>query len=388
MRLKHLARIAVSNVDKKSADEERRVRLCNYTDVYYNGLITANLEFMRATASDSQIRDFCLRPGDVLITKDSETPDDIAVPALVAESADDLVCGYHLALIRPNQALVDPGFLFWTLASTSARSWFSTQATGVTRFGLRAQSIADARLSLPPIDEQREIADFLDAETARIDALIEKKRRLMELLASRFAGKAASTILHGLEPVSGDGQLPRGWSRPRLGVALQLHRGFDLPQDDRREGAVPVVSSGAVSGWHDTAACDPPGVVTGRYGTVGHVHYVDVPYWPLNTTLFVSDFRGNHPRWVYHLLRVLPLSVDEEKSAVTGINRNVVGQLFVPLPPVAVQREIAAALDAAETQQQALINRLEKQIDLLRERRRALITAAVTGELEVARAAA
>ena len=128
--------------------------------------------------------------------------------------------------------------------------------------------------------------------------------------------------------------------------------------------------------------------MTGRYGTIGSVHYVDEPYWPLNTTLFVSDFRGNDPRWVYYVLRVLPLNIDAEKSAVTGINRNVVGQLYAPLPPVTVQRAIAEALDRSELEQQAVVVRLRRQIELLREHRQALITAAVTGQLDAARVAA
>lgn len=83
VRLKHVAHVAVSNVDKKSVEGELPVRLCNYTDVYHHDRITERLHFMTATASAEQVRDFRLRPGDVLITKDSETPDDIAVPALV-----------------------------------------------------------------------------------------------------------------------------------------------------------------------------------------------------------------------------------------------------------------------------------------------------------------
>jgi type I restriction enzyme S subunit len=283
---------------------------------------------------------------------------------------------------------VNNRWLAYLCSSRPVIEWAVATSDGTKMPRTSWEKLGAFRVDLLPLGEQRAIADFLDAQTARIDALIEKKQRLVDVLAARWTGKATSTILRGLDPVGGDGQLPPGWRRPRLGVALQLHRGFDLPQDDRREGVVPVVSSGAASGWHDTAACGPPGVVTGRYGTVGQVHYVDVPYWPLNTTLFVSDFRGNHPRWAYHLLRVLPLNVDEEKSAVTGINRNVVGQLFVPLPPLAVQREIAEALDATEAHHRTVTDRLEHQISLLREHRQALITAAVTGQLDLATVAA
>ena len=100
--LKAVTQILVSNVDKVSELNEREVRLCNYTDVYKNEQINLALQFMRSTASDQEIAKFGLHVNDVVITKDSESWDDIAVPALVSETAPDLVCGYHLAIIRPD----------------------------------------------------------------------------------------------------------------------------------------------------------------------------------------------------------------------------------------------------------------------------------------------
>ena len=180
-RLKHLASIAVSNVDKKTVSDERSVRLCNYTDVYYNERITAELPFMEATASADQIESFGLRADDVLLTKDSETPDDIAVPAYVVADLPDVVCGYHLALLRPSQE-VDGRHLFWELASRSSREQFSASANGITRFGLRYDSFGEVLVPLPPIATQRAIADYLDGETARIDALIQRIESQTSLL--------------------------------------------------------------------------------------------------------------------------------------------------------------------------------------------------------------
>src|SRR5690348_16203590 len=115
---KQLRRVAViepSNVDKKSVEGEEPIRLCNYVDVYKNEKITRSIEFMTATAKPEQIQKFSVRQGDVLVTKDSETPDNIAVPALITESIPDLVCGYHLAPIRPCTDEVMGEFLFRAL---------------------------------------------------------------------------------------------------------------------------------------------------------------------------------------------------------------------------------------------------------------------------------
>jgi type I restriction enzyme S subunit len=109
--LRACAKYAVSNVDKVPSDGEIPVRLCNYTEVYNNEFITLDLDFMRATATEEEIRRFGLLLEDVVITKDSEAWDDIGVPALIRETAPDLVCGYHLAIIRPQKDLLEGAFL-------------------------------------------------------------------------------------------------------------------------------------------------------------------------------------------------------------------------------------------------------------------------------------
>ncbi len=387
MKLRHLAAITVSNVDKKSIEGETSVRLCNYMDAYNNPRIGPNHDFAAATASPEQIRKFTLRAGDVLITKDSETPDDIGVPAYVTTDLPNVLCGYHLAILRPRPSAVDGRYLYWAVAAEPTRRQFDASAFGITRFGLRQDAIADTTVPLPDLTAQGAIADFLDAETNRIDQLVVNRRRAIDLIDERFASERAMTVLQRLNPISGKGSVPDNWNVVALGVLIQLHRGFDLPTDEREDGEIPVISSGGISGLHSRAACEGPGVVTGRYGTIGDVTFVAGSYWPLNTTLFVSDFRGNDPKWVYHVLAVMPLEVDSDKSAVTGINRNVVGMLRAPKPPLSEQRFIATQLDRALEATEAAKSALARQIELLRERRQTLITAAVTGQIPIPGAA-
>ncbi len=387
MKLRHLAAITVSNVDKKSIEGETSVRLCNYMDVYNNARIGPDHDFAAATASPEQIRKFTLRAGDVLITKDSETPDDIGVPAYVTTDLPNVLCGYHLAMLRPRPSAVDGRYLYWAVAAEPTRRQFDASAFGITRFGLRLDAIADTTVPLPDLRAQGAIADFLDAETNRIDQLVVNRRRAIDLIDERFTSERDATVLQRLNPISGNGSIPDNWNVVALGVLIQLHRGFDLPTDEREDGEIPVISSGGISGLHSRAACEGPGVVTGRYGTIGDVTFVAGSYWPLNTTLFVSDFRGNDPKWVYHVLAVMPLEVDSDKSAVTGINRNVVGMLRAPKPPLSEQRFIATQLDRALEATEAAKSALARQIELLQERRQALITAAVTSQIPIPRVA-
>ena len=180
-RLKKISRVFPSNVDKKSNEGEAQVLLCNYTDVYYNERIIASMEFMSATATDDQIAKFTLRAGDTIITKDSETADDIAVAAYVPDDLPGVVCGYHLSMVRPREG-VSGAFVKRLFDSTYAKSCFAVRANGLTRVGLSQYEIDNVDMPVPSSAEQSAIAAFLDRETAKIDDLIAEQQRLIELL--------------------------------------------------------------------------------------------------------------------------------------------------------------------------------------------------------------
>ena len=180
-KLKFVADCFASNIDKKSKPGEQPIRLCNYTDVYYNDEISDGLEFMRATATAEQIDKFLLRAGDTIITKDSEDPNDIAVPTFVPETLPGVICAYHLSMIRPTSSM-HPKFLNWAFQASYARSFFATRANGLTRYGLGAQALGEWDVPVPTDSEQKQIASFLDYETAKIDALIAMQQQLIACL--------------------------------------------------------------------------------------------------------------------------------------------------------------------------------------------------------------
>jgi len=171
-RLKEIAKIKNSNVDKKSHNHEMPIRLCNYIDVYKNSYIDSAIDFMQATADENEIRQFNIRINDVLITKDSESFDDIAVPALAMESMADVLCGYHLAQIRVKEKEILGPFLFRLFQSKKYGIRFIINAKGITRYGLGQSAISDAITPVPPIQEQKIIIKYLDAKTAQIDKII------------------------------------------------------------------------------------------------------------------------------------------------------------------------------------------------------------------------
>lgn len=153
--------------------------------------------------------------------------------------------------------------------------------------------------------------------------------------------------------------LDKNWIPVPLGKIVTLQRGYDLPTRSRRVGAVPIITSSGIGGYHNEAMTRGPGVVTGRYGTIGEVFYIQSDFWPLNTTLFVRDFHGNDPLFISYLLRTIDFETHSGKSGVPGVNRNDLHEEVVSLPPTKAEQEaIADALSDAD----ALIESLEQLI--------------------------
>ncbi len=138
------------------------------------------------------------------------------------------------------------------------------------------------------------------------------------------------------------------WETKALQDVVKLQRGHDLPSSQRVEGPVPVISSGDVAGWHNVAKASGPGVILGRATNIGIPKWCEGPYWPLNTTLYVTDFMGNDPKFIFHVFQVLDLSGFDSGSVQPMLNRNYIAQVPVQIPPIDEQRRIAGVLGALD----------------------------------------
>ena len=228
-RLRTVAEMRVSNVDKHTKEDEFPVRLCNYVDVYKNDRITPVMPFMAATASRDEIERFRLERDDVLITKDSEAWDDIGVPALVTEAADDLLSGYHLALLRPFKEILG-AYLARTLQSKEVAYQFHIRANGVTRYGLTHTGIKSVCIPLPPLPEQAAIVRYLDHVDRRIRRFISAKQRLIALLKEERQAVINHAVTRGLDPnvhlkpsgIEWLGDVPTHWEVRRLRTVAEM----------------------------------------------------------------------------------------------------------------------------------------------------------------------
>jgi type I restriction enzyme S subunit len=170
--------------------------------------------------------------------------------------------------------------------------------------------------------------------------------------------------------------IPVGWVVQNLGAVATLQRGYDLPHKDRKRGSIPVITSSGFGDTHSESRVIGPGVVTGRYGTIGQVFYVIEDFWPLNTTLYIKDFHGNDPLFIAHLLRTIDFHSHSGKSGVPGVNRNDLHELIVHLAPVPEQRAIATALSDVD----ALLTKLDQFIAKKRDLKQAAMQQLLTGQ--------
>jgi type I restriction enzyme S subunit len=174
--LKQIALVRLSGVDKVSVEGECPVRLCNYTDVYNRDSITQDVDFMLGTATRAEVAGLGLREGDVLITKDSEMWDDIAIPALVVDDLENVLCGYHLALIRPDPMQVTGEFLFRAFTAPTLARQFNVAATGVTRYGISKHVIKTAVFPVPGVEEQQRICQWITDELSPLASAVARTR--------------------------------------------------------------------------------------------------------------------------------------------------------------------------------------------------------------------
>lgn len=415
-RLKHCAEVFPSNVDKKSVEGQVSVKLCNYTDVYYNDIIDAELNFMSATATKAQIRRFELQQGDVVFTKDSESANDIGVAALVPHSLPGVIYGYHLSIARA-QDFVSGNFLKRYFDSKETKAYFETSANGLTRVGLGQYAVDNAPIALPSLGEQTQIARFLDHETAKIDALIYEQERLIELLQEKRQAVISHAVTKGLDPdvsmknsgVEWLGEVPAHWGVTRLKFVTTLI--VDCPHETPNydpDGEFLVIRTADIhegvltpAGMyrlkeddfiHRTrrAALLKSDIVYGREGERwGHAALVpEDNFYCLGQRMMQfrssDDFDSNFLMYQLNSDFVYTQGdIDTVGATAPHVNVSTIRNYFLTCPPRDEQLQIGEYLFEVLSRYDELIDEALSLICVLNERRSVLISAAVTGKIDV-----
>jgi type I restriction enzyme S subunit len=370
-----------------------------------------------------QIAKFTLRAGDTIITKDSETADDIAIAAYVPADLPGVVCGYHLSMVRPLSG-IDGRFVKRLFDSTYAKACFAVRANGLTRVGLGQDELDNVELPFPPLAEQACIAEFLEHEAAKIDALVAEQQRLIELLKEKRQAVISHAVTKGLNPnapmkdsgIEWLGEVPAHWEVHRIKrVTRSIEQGWSpqcegFPAESEAEWG--VLKVGCVNGGVFSPSenkvlpvdLEPVPSLSIRRGDllisrantrelVGGAAVADRDYpnlmlcdklYRLRLVLdkCTPDFLGFY-LGASVTRGQIELGASGASASMQNIGQGVVLELPVALPPVTEQHAIVHCLRAEIDRSEQLIAEATHAVELLSERRTALVSAAVTGQIDV-----
>ena len=303
-KLGDIATVEISGVDKKITDGEKEIRLCNFVDVYYNWAITIaqHDSFMLATARPNEISKFQLKKGQVALTKDSETRYDIGIPTYIADDFEDVILGYHCALISPNKDILDGRYLNALLHTDYAKKYFACNASGSgQRYALSVEVLNSFPIPIIPLHEQKQIGEIFSA----LDKKIELNRQInqnLEAMAKQLYdywfvqfdfpnedGKPYKSS--GGEMVWSEKlkrEIPEGWDNCTLEYFLTIKNGRD--HKHLAEGLYPVYGSGGEMRRVNENLYRGESVLMPRKGTLNNIMYVDEAFWTVDT-MFYSEMK-------------------------------------------------------------------------------------------------
>ncbi|NEO32103.1 MAG: restriction endonuclease subunit S [Symploca sp. SIO3C6] len=337
------------------------IRGADFPVVRYSNLSKVPIRYIPEKIAERK----CLKANDILIetaggTKGRPTGRTVFLkPRLFKQSKLPITCASFSRFLRVNTDIAEPEYIFWYfqfLYETGQMDQHQVQHTGIARFQYTkfAESLD---IPLPPLPEQKAIANILGTLDDKIE-LNQQMNRTLEAIAQAIFKSwfvdfdPVYAKMDGRQPVGMDaatadlfpdefedsplGMIPKGWRVGKLDNLLVLQRGFDLPKSQRIPGKYPVITASGSSDTHAEYKVKGPGVVTGRSGLLGKVFFVHENFWPLNTSLWIREFRTSRPLHAYHLLRGLEFETFNSGSAIPTLNRNHVHNLPVIVPPISI----------------------------------------------------
>ena len=307
--------------------EDGNIASLRTTDMSEDGRISYE-NIPLAKLDESKFEKHFLEVGDLVITRSGR----IGTTGIFEGADFPVIPGAFLIRFRLYKT-VNPYFYKYFFNSSTGQRTILSVARGAAQQNITSTNVLNLKVPCPPLESQNKIADIL----SRYDETIANNRRRIELLerSSRLLYREWFVHLrypgHEHGAIDPDG-IPEGWEKIPLGDVLTLQRGFDLPVAKRIEGNYPIYASTGINGYHEKLKVKAPGVVTGRSGSLGTVLYASEDFWPLNTTLWVKEFKKVDPIFAVYLLRNLHLEQYNGGAAVPTLNRNDVHRINVLCP--------------------------------------------------------
>jgi type I restriction enzyme S subunit len=308
-----------------------------------------------------------VRTNDIIFATIRPTLQRIAV---VPEHLDKQVCSTGYFVLRPKQG-IDHRFVFYSLFAESFIGQMESLQKGASYPAVTDGDVRAQVIPVPPLPEQQRIVGLLDKAFEGLATAKANAEKNLQNARSLF-----ESHLNAVFTKQG-----KGWVETTIGDQLTLQRGFDITKGQQNTGKVPVVSSGGIKSYHDKAMAKGPGVVIGRKGTLGKVFFLENDYWPHDTTLWVKDFKGNEPRFVYYLFAGLDVKKLDSGTANPALNRNLVHPIEVTWPRVEQQKTLVETLDTLQEETHRLARLYERKLAALEALKKSLLHQAFSGGL-------
>ncbi len=416
-KIKHIGMLSAGGVNKKIEEGEELFKSVHYMDVYRNSgkAIGNDDDYLVVSATQSQAKNCTLRKGDVLFTSSSETPDDIGHAVVISEDLEQTLYGYHLIRLRLDRDIpTDYSYRKYMFNNHYIRSYFSSRTQGITRYGLKYDDYKEAVVFIPPISEQKTIANFLDQKTAEIDGLIADKEKFIELLQEKRQAIITEAVTKGLNPnvrmkdsgIEWIGEIPEHWILSKIKyVSLINNKTLSESTDDDYEidyiDISSVTSIGEIDGIQRLNFKDAPSRAR-RILSKGDTIVSTVRTY-LKAIAFIENVQSNLicstgfavltplskvvPKYLFYLMRSEKYVNEIVRRSVgvsyPAINASDIGALECAIPNKDEQKYIVEYLDNCTTQIDQLVNDIQTQIQKLKEYRQSLISEAVTGKIDV-----
>jgi type I restriction enzyme S subunit len=319
------------------------------------------------------LEQFLLKPGDIVVAMDRPWVEAGLKWAYIKLEDPPSLLVQRVARLRAGPEL-DQTYLRAVISSSYFSAYIQPIVTGVNVPHISGKQIAGFKVPVPPLEQQRKVAALIGA----YDDLIANNQRRIALLESMAEEIYREWFVRMRCPVDTDANRSPERLRP-FDSLCELQRGFDLPDSDMQPGSVPVIASTSIKGFHNVAKVNPPVITTGRSGSLGTVLYVREPAWPLNTSLWVKDFKGNSPNLVYFTLRGLHLENFNAGAGVPTLNRNHLRSIKVRIPTAASQSKFDELVEPVLAQAQTLRLACAKIVST----RDALLPRLIAGKLRV-----
>jgi type I restriction enzyme S subunit len=408
-KLKYLSAVFSSSVNRHVHKDEIQLCVCHYPMVYNEEFINKNSKMEKGSCKEDEYKKYILKKGQVILTKDSESPDDIGIPCYIENDFNNVVCGYHLTIIQKKDKNINSKFLFRFIQSDRVRAYFEDNSKGITRYSLGKSKIENMFINIPLPFEQQKIASFLDHKTQRIDDLIEKTEKKIELLKEKRTALINHCVTKGLNPgvemkdsgVEWIGEIPSHWESKKIKYMFKIKK--DICGEEGHD-----VLSVTQQGIKKKDIVSGEGQLSMDYTKYQIVHigdfvmnhmdlltgYVDIAKFPGVTSPDYRVFSLIDEKCVdKYYLYLFQIGYKNEIFYGFGQGSSKFGRWRLPSkqfknfkfphPSYKEQKQIDEYLDEQTQNIDSTIEKETQRIELLKEYRQSLISAAVTGKIDV-----